>query len=37
MNREVSFRGKRVDNGEWVEGNHLVYKRLRIKETNLGT
>jgi len=24
MNREIIFRGKRVDNGEWVEGNLLV-------------
>lgn len=25
MSREVIFRGKRVDNGEWVEGNLLIY------------
>lgn len=24
MNREILFRGKRVDNGEWVEGNYLA-------------
>jgi len=24
MEREIIFRGKRIDNGEWVEGNLLV-------------
>ncbi len=24
MNREILFRGKRVDNGEWIEGNYLA-------------
>lgn len=24
MNREILFRGKRIDNGEWVEGNLFV-------------
>lgn len=23
MNREILFRGKRADNGEWVEGNYV--------------
>jgi len=25
MNREILFRGKRVDNGEWVEGSLMLY------------
>lgn len=25
MNREILFRGKRVDNGEWVEGSLMVH------------
>lgn len=25
MNREILFRGKRMNNGEWVEGSLLVY------------
>lgn len=25
MNREILFRGKRIDNGEWVEGYVVVY------------
>lgn len=23
--REILFRGKRVDNGEWVEGNNIIF------------
>ena len=25
--REILFRAKRIDNGEWVEGNHLYLER----------
>lgn len=25
MEREILFRGKRIDNGEWVEGNLIQY------------
>ena len=27
-NRVVKFRGKRVDNGEWVHGNFVLYKHM---------
>ena len=26
MNREIKFRGKRVHNGEWIEGQLLHFK-----------
>lgn len=29
MNRKILFRGKRVDNGDWVEGNYLEVYTLR--------
>lgn len=29
MNREILFRGKRTDNGEWVEGHLIVYPRTK--------
>ena len=37
MNREILFRGKRTDNGEWVEGNLIVFpktKRTKIMVWN---
>lgn len=27
MQREIKFRGKRVDNGEWVHGNYFIDER----------
>lgn len=29
MNRKILFRGKRADNGDWVEGNYLEVDTLR--------
>ena len=29
MNREILFRGKRTDNGEWVEGHLIVYPKTK--------
>lgn len=31
MDREILFRGKRLDNGEWVEGNLVVKKDPLLK------
>lgn len=28
MNREILFRGKRIDNGEWAEGYYIGYKHM---------
>lgn len=28
MDREILFRGKRIDNGEWVEGNFCAVEKL---------
>lgn len=34
MNREILLRGKRVDNGEWVEGDGIYYpKSINYKGT----
>ena len=37
MNRPIEFRGKRVDNGEWVYGSLLDYRKLtdRKGETSI--
>ena len=32
MQREILFRGKRIDNGEWVEGNLLTQKPGKFME-----
>jgi uncharacterized phage protein (TIGR01671 family) len=34
MNREVLFRGKRVDNGEWVEGFYVFRQEPRGKSAS---
>ena len=36
--REILFRGKRIDNGEWVEGHLIQYEdwRARICESHTG-
>ncbi len=26
--REILFRGKRVDNGEWIEGYPIIYSKI---------
>ena len=31
--REIKFRGKRIDNGEWVYG-HLLINRSALRETS---
>jgi hypothetical protein len=31
MNREILFRGKRVDNGEWVKGSYMTWKHFNGK------
>ena len=31
MNREILFRGKRIDNGEWVEGFYVVLPMIHYK------
>ena len=34
--REILFRGKRLDNGEWVEGD-LVHSVYKVRDTCVGT
>lgn len=29
MNREILFRGKRIDNGEWIANNSMIYLKDR--------
>ena len=31
-NREILFRGKRIDNGEWVEGQYIYHKNAENGE-----
>ena len=30
--REILFRGKRIDNGEWVEGYYIGEQKMAEKE-----
>ena len=32
MNREILFKGKRLDNGQWVEGNYGFFKSVNGNE-----
>lgn len=36
MEREILFRGKRIDNGEWVEGNYSVMLSGRVTIQPIG-
>lgn len=36
MNREILFRGKRVDNGEWVEGNLTINEAAKAHRIVVG-
>ena len=36
MEREILFRGKRIDNGEWVEGNYSVMLSGRVAIQPIG-
>ena len=37
MEREILFRGKRIDNGEWVEGNYIFEDFDRVGIHPIGT
>lgn len=32
MEREIIFRGKRIDNGEWIEGSYFIDSECFLKE-----
>ena len=34
MKRKIIFKGKRVDNGEWVEGNYIFSKHSVIEDSH---
>lgn len=36
MQREILFRGKRVDNGEWVEGHYWINKYRKTIQHKIG-
>lgn len=36
MKREIKFKAKRLDNGEWVEGSFIVMKIPALSKTTLG-
>ena len=36
MEREILFRGKRIDNGEWVEGNYSIMLSGRVAIQPIG-
>ena len=37
MEREILFKGKRIDNGEWVEGNYIFEDFDRVGIHQIGT